>query len=126
MVLVETFPPSLATKARKVFLANFRKLPKILRRIRFETDPETTSRHISGTVRDIATKLQTGIPNVTVYLLAISVSIASINGLFFGELFTGFCDFLKANKSETAQDNRLKLRLLRGLSCISICMCLHL
>jgi hypothetical protein len=48
---------------------------------RFQTDPEASSRQIYPTVRDIATKLQSGVPCVTVDL-PVDFSVDSLNGLF--------------------------------------------
>jgi hypothetical protein len=81
-------------------------VPKILSET--VTDrPETSSRHTSATVRDTATKFQPDVRCVTVFLPTDFVSIAAT--VYFGEIFTGFRDFVKAINSKT---NPLRLRLL--------------
>jgi hypothetical protein len=82
-------------------------------RKRFDVNSETSSRHISGTVADIATTLQTGVPRATVYFPA-DFHFQSFNGLFLA-IFCGFSrPFWNANNSKTVNAiNPLKLRLLR-------------
>jgi hypothetical protein len=84
--------------------------------IKFQIDPKASNRHISGTVTDIATKLQSDVRRVTAFLPA-DYGVDSSKGLFLAKCFTGFRDFLNANNSEAAEANPLELRLLRGSSC---------
>jgi hypothetical protein len=70
-------------------------------RKRFDINPETSSRHISGTITDIATILQTGVPRATVYF-SVDFYFQSFNGLF-GEFFAAFRDFLERAQLENGQ-----------------------
>jgi hypothetical protein len=70
-------------------------------KVSLTTLPKTSNRHISGTIRDIATELQTDVPCVKKYLPA-DFGVVDINGLFW-QNFYGFRDFLNANNSQTAE-----------------------
>jgi hypothetical protein len=63
-------------------------------RKRFDINPETSSRHISGTVTDIATILQLGVPRVTVYFPA-EFNFQSFNGLFLANILRLFAIFFE-------------------------------
>jgi hypothetical protein len=58
-------------------------------RKRFDINTETSSRHISGTVTDIATIFQTGVPRATIYFPDTNFYFDSFNGLFW-RIFRAF------------------------------------
>jgi hypothetical protein len=61
-------------------------------RKRFEINPETSSRHISATVTDIATILQPGVSRATVYFPA-DFYFQSFSGLFLANFLRLFATF---------------------------------
>jgi hypothetical protein len=80
-------------KVERLIFCEFVKSTENPCRKRFDINPETSSRHMSGTVTYIATILQTGVPRATVYF-SVDFYFQSFNGLF-GEFFTAFRDFLE-------------------------------
>jgi hypothetical protein len=70
MALLHWVTPTLATPLRQCEC-----------RRGFQTDPEALGRQVYGSVRDIATKLQSGVPCVIVDL-PVDFSVDSLDGLF--------------------------------------------
>jgi hypothetical protein len=81
---------------------------------RFDKNPETSSRHISGMVTGIATILQSCIPRAS-QSTSLSIYILKASTVYFGQIFVWLiATFLNANNSKTVNAiNPFKLRLLR-------------
>jgi hypothetical protein len=63
-------------------------------RKRFDINPETSRRYISGTVRYIATILATDVPRVTVYFLYFLTDFC-FESLFLGNFLAAFRDIFE-------------------------------
>jgi hypothetical protein len=81
-------------KMERLIFGEFVKSAENPCRKRFDINPETSSRHISGTVTDIATILQSGVPRATVYFPA-DFYFESFNGLFLANFLRLFATFFE-------------------------------
>jgi hypothetical protein len=85
-------PTGMATKMERLIFYEFVKSAENPCRKRFDINPETSSRHISRTVTDIAAILQTGVLRATVYFSA-DLYFSKLQRPIFGEFFAAFRDF---------------------------------